>query len=268
MITTLTSATEREPSNAHGLTIVVPAYNEDRHIATTLHAVISAAQRRLPAYEIIMVDDGSRDATGRIADEIARSEDHMRVIHQKRNQGVGAAYLLGLLQAKYDYITVVPGDNAFSEAALDSVFGAFGLAPLVVSYRENMEVRAPLRRVLSIICTQLMRLVSGQTIRDAQSMFIFPVEIARSFSVQPGYGYHIESLGRLLTVCPTFVQVPATLNPRPDANSGVMRASVILLLGTTMLRLALWRIGYLFRTRSGKHPSEVERAVGRRKGDS
>jgi glycosyltransferase involved in cell wall biosynthesis len=236
-----------QKATARALTIVVPAYNEEGLIAATLDAVLRTAQRHLDAFEIIVVDDGSRDGTGRIADDFARQHGAVRVVHQVRNQGVGAAYLVGLAQARFDSITVVPGDNAFSEAALNAVFSAVGMAPLVVSYRDNMEVRKPLRRMLSVICTLMMRMVSGRTIRDAHSMFIFPVAVARQFSIQPGYGYHIESLGRLLVACPSFVEVPAILNPRPDENSGVMRPRVIWLLGMTMLRLAIWRIGTLFR---------------------
>jgi glycosyltransferase involved in cell wall biosynthesis len=246
-------------AGSRALTIVVPAYNEQSLIATALDAVLRTAQRRLDAYEIIVVDDGSRDATGRIADDFARQHDGVRVVHQETNQGVGAAYLVGLAQARFDFITVVPGDNAFSESALNAVFSAVGTAPLVVSYRDNMEVRKPLRRLLSVICTMLMRIVSGRTIRDAHSMFIFPVAIARRYTIQPGYGYHIESLGRLLVDCPSFVEVPAMLNPRPDDNSGVMRTRVIWLLGTTVLRLAVWRVGTLIRRPQFK-PAAAEKA--------
>jgi len=227
------------------LTIVVPAFNEEPRLAKTLDAVVRAAERHLDQYEIIVVDDGSRDGTGRVADRVARQNSHIQVVHWPQNRGVGAAYLSGLSIARYGAITLVPGDNAFSSDALDSVFRAVGAAPLVVSYRVNMNVRTPLRRTLSVICTAMMRLITGHSIRDAHSMFVFPVALARTLTVQPGYGYHIETLGRLLVLCPDYVEVPAPLNPNPDRNSGVMRTRVVLLLGTTMLRLALWRMGRL-----------------------
>lgn len=224
------------------LTIVVPAFNEEPRLAKTLNAVVRAAERHLNDYEIIVVDDGSRDGTGRAADAAARQNGRIQVVHWASNRGVGAAYLVGLSIARYAAITLVPGDNAFSPDALDNVFRAVGTAPLVVSYRVNMEVRTPLRRTLSVICTVMMRLITGHPIRDAHSLFIFPVPLARTIPVQPGYGYHIESLGRLLVLCSKYVEVPAALNTSPDTNSGVMRAHVVFLLGTTLLRLAFWRI--------------------------
>jgi glycosyltransferase involved in cell wall biosynthesis len=237
------SKTGDKTHSARRLTIVVPAFNEEPRLATTLDAVVRAAERHLEDYEIIVVNDGSRDATGEIADAVARQNRHVRVVHWSENRGVGAAYLAGLSLAQYGSITLVPGDNAFSSAALDNVFSAVGRAPLVVSYRVNMDVRTPVRRTLSVICTALMRLITGHRVRDAHSMFVFPVPLARTLAVQAGYGYHIESLGRLLVLCPNYVEVPAVLNPSPDLNSGVMRSRVVFLLGTTMLRLARWRIG-------------------------
>jgi hypothetical protein len=231
------------------LTIVVPAFNEERHIAETLRVVSRSAARHLTDYEIIAVDDGSRDSTGSIMDAAAKDNARIRAVHQPTNRGVGAAYLKGLDLARFDSITVVPGDNAFAEVTLDNVFQAVGTAPLIVSYRVNMDVRTPLRRTLSLICTALMRLITGHSVRDAHSMFVFPVALARTLAIQPGYGYHIESLGRLLVLCPKHIEVPAILNQQPDLNSGVMRPRVVFLLGTTMLRLIGWRILHLFAPR-------------------
>jgi hypothetical protein len=141
----------------------------------------------------------------------------------------------------------VPGDNVFAREAIHNVLAAVGRAPLIVSYRDNMHVRTLVRYALSVICTTQMRLISRRNVRDAHSMYVYPVELARTISVQPGYGYHIESLGRLLCHVPDYVEVPAPLNPRPDANSGVMKVSVVWLLGMTMMRLAAWRISTVLR---------------------
>jgi glycosyltransferase involved in cell wall biosynthesis len=234
------------------LTVIVPAFNEAAHIRQTLIVVTEAAKRLLDDYEIIVVDDGSTDGTGDIAEQFARQHPKVRVKRQTVNRGVGAAYFYGLSEARFPFLSLVPGDNVFTAAAVENVFAAVGSAPLVISYRNNMAVRRPLRRVLSILCTLLMRVITGQSVRDAHSMYVFPVDMARMIVPQPGYGYHIESLGRLLCLVSHYVQVPSPLNPRPDANSGVMRIGVVWLLGTTMLRLGAWRLAILLRRSSAE----------------
>jgi dolichol-phosphate mannosyltransferase len=224
------------------LTIVVPAFNAAAHVEATLTVVVEAAQRILDDYEVIVVDDGSTDGTGAIAEGFAAAHRKILVQRQPMNRGVGAAYWHGLNLARFPYLTLVPGDNVFTRTAVENVFGAVGLAPLVVSYRDNMHVRAPLRRTLSVVCTFLMRLITGRNIRDAHSMYVFPVELARTIPVHAGYGYHIETLGRLLCLVSTYTQVPSSINPRPDMNSGVMRFRVVAILAATMIELAGWRV--------------------------
>lgn len=228
------------------LTIVVPAYNEEKKVRKTLLEAASIARETCTDFEIIAIDDGSLDNTRTVIEEVIKEEEKIRLHSFESNRGVGAAFIAGLEMAKFPFITLVPGDNAFSTEAVENVFAAAGQAELVVSYRDNMKVRTPVRRALSTICTALMKLCTGKGIRDAHSMFIFPVDLARTLKIQNGYGYHIECLGRLLILTDTIVEVPAPLNPNPDASSGVMRFRVILVLGYTMLRLMLWHIGYLF----------------------
>jgi dolichol-phosphate mannosyltransferase len=246
-----------QPSDRR-LTIVVPAFNEADHIEKTLVTVCDVASKLLDDYEVIMVDDGSSDSTGDIAERFVAAHSKVRVKRQPSNQGVGAAYLYGLREARFPYLSLVPGDNVFTREAIENVFSVVGNAPLVISYRDNMTVRTRFRHGLSVICTTMMRLISGRSIRDAHSMYVFPVEIARTIPVQPGYGYHIESLGQLLYLVSDFVEVPSPLNPRPDANSGVMKPRVVWLLGMTMLRLASWRLSTVLRTLFRSTSTELE----------
>lgn len=228
------------------LTIIVPAYNEEKLIRKTLLETLDIAHKTCEDFEIIAIDDGSTDNTSSIIKELANNETKIRPHRFDYNRGVGAAFLAGLELAKFPLITLVPGDNAFSEEAVENVFTAAGKADLVVSYRNNMNVRTPLRHSLSIICTLLMKFCTGKAIQDAHSMYVFPVDLARTLKIQDGYGYHIECLGRLLIMTKTFVEVPAPLNPNPDASSGVMRPRVIMILGLAILRLMFWRFRKVF----------------------
>lgn len=221
---------------APGLTVIVPAWNEENRLAPTVEEAVLAAQRHLRAYEIIVVNDGSTDRTWAVAQTLAASYANVRVIHHATNRGVGAAYYTGLSLARYPNITLVPGDNAFHVSGLDAVFALVGTVEMVVSYRANPRARTLLRRLLSRCCTLGMRLVTGQPIRDAHSLYVFPVDQARQVRRNSGYGYHIETLSTLLRGGVPYAEVAVRLNPRPDSSSKVMRLGVLLRLAATMGR--------------------------------
>jgi glycosyltransferase involved in cell wall biosynthesis len=236
---------------SRNLTIVVPAFNEERKLPATVREALAEAARGLDAYEVIVVNDGSSDRTGEVADGLARESAAVRVVHQPVNRGVGAAYYAALRLARHEYITLVPGDNAFHHSGLRTLFAAVGQADLVISYRQNMQARTPLRRFLSRCCNRAMRLLTGCAIRDAHSMFVFPTAEARRLPVTDGYTYHMRALAALLRRVGSYVEVPVTLNPKPDASSGVMRMRTLLALGGTLSWLYLCRftVGLLHRHR-------------------
>jgi len=225
------------------LTIVIPAFNEQEKIGKTLEEAYVLAKEALAGFEIIVVDDGSSDRTFDTAMECAAQlGPEVRVLRQPVNRGVGAAYLLGLAEARYPFITLIPGDNAFRESGIAGVFRLVGSTEMVVSYRANMEARTPLRRQLSRIATLLVRLASGKQIRDAHSMYVFPVAEARRITVSAGYSYHLETLVRLLRRVDSYVETPVELNQKPDASSGVMKPRTIWALGVAMLKLLVLRM--------------------------
>ncbi|VTT97520.1 Glycosyl transferase, family 2 OS=Crocosphaera watsonii WH 8502 GN=CWATWH8502_1802 PE=4 SV=1: Glycos_transf_2 [Gemmataceae bacterium] len=221
---------------ATGLTVVVPAWNEERRLAVTVGEVVAAARRHLGEFEVIVVDDGSTDGTPAVARKLAAKFPCVSVVRHETNLGVGAAFHTGLTRARFPYLSLVPGDNAFHESGLDAVFALVGKVEMVVTYRANPRARTPMRRLLSVCCTRAMRLVTGRPIRDAHSLYVFPVAQARQVRRNTGYGYHIETLSTLLRGGVPFAEVPVQLNPRPDSSSKVMRLGVLARLMATMGR--------------------------------
>ncbi|MCG8562829.1 MAG: glycosyltransferase family 2 protein [Hyphomicrobiales bacterium] len=227
---------------ATGLTVVVPALNEADRLAATVEQVDEVAGQICGDYEIVIVNDGSTDRTPEIADNLAADRPHARVIHFETSQGVGAGFRAGLNAAAFEKISLVPGDNAFTRAALSNTFAAARKADMVVSYRENMETRTAIRRVLSIICTWMMRIAIGAPLRDAHSLYVWPVACARAVNAPQDYRYHLVTLAGLFRQRLTYVEVPAPLEPSADANSSVMRLSVVTSLGFAVLGLIARRL--------------------------
>lgn len=89
------------------ISVIIPAYNIESYIAVTLDSVLAQTYENL---QIIVVNDGSKDGTGRVIDEYARRDSRIQVIH-KENGGVTSARLQGLAQAKGQYVGFVDGDD-------------------------------------------------------------------------------------------------------------------------------------------------------------
>lgn len=224
------------------LSIVVPAFNEGSKLAKTLNEILEIVPM-LDDYELIVVDDGSSDNTAEVAQQFVSARPGLvTLIRHETNRGVGAAYLNGLAVARHPFLTLIPGDNAFGTEGVRRLFALVGEAEMIVSYRENPGERTFLRRWLSRLGTLLVWGVTGKRIRDAHSMYVFPVALARKLEVSSGYGYHVESLCRLLLMVSSFREVPVNLNPKPDASSGVMKRKTLMNLAWTMARLYLLRL--------------------------
>ncbi len=224
------------------LSIVVPALNEEGRLAVTVQEAIRTAQKHLDAFELIIVNDGSTDGTFEAAEQLALRFPCVSVVHFPENRGVGAAYYEGLRLARFPYLTLIPGDNAFRQSGLEAMFPLVGRHEMIISYRANPRARTPLRLLLSRCCTTAMRMLTGCPIRDAHSLYVFPVAKARQTPRNAGYGYHIETLAALLRGGLSYAEVPVLLNPRPDSSSKVMRPGVLLRLMATMTRLYLNRL--------------------------
>jgi dolichol-phosphate mannosyltransferase len=115
------------------LSVIMPVYNEEGAIAAAVNEVKEHVLALIPASELVVVDDGSRDGTGRLLDDAAATDPRIKVIHQP-NGGHGAALLTGLKASSGEYIFLIDSDrqipldnfrSAWSEvlAGRDAVFG-------------------------------------------------------------------------------------------------------------------------------------------------
>ena len=102
-----------------GLSMFFPAYNDAGTIASLVIQAVQVAGRLTDDFEVLVIDDGSRDATGSIADELARQYPQVRVIHHPQNRGYGGALRTGFASARKDLIAYTDGDAQYDPSELD-----------------------------------------------------------------------------------------------------------------------------------------------------
>jgi glycosyltransferase involved in cell wall biosynthesis len=119
------------------LSIFMPAFNEEGNIATTLIDATRAAKVVTDDYEIIVVNDGSRDNTAEIVRELSRSDSHLRLINHSVNQGYGGAVKTGLAKCRKEWIFFTDSDGQFHYDELGKFVAATSNYDLVMGYRKK-----------------------------------------------------------------------------------------------------------------------------------
>src|SRR5262249_55858038 len=101
------------------LTIFFPCYNEEANVENTTLAALAAGRKVTGELEIIIVNDGSKDRTGEIADGLAAEHPCVRAVHNNPNRGYGGALRRGFKEATKEWVFYTDGDGQFDLSELE-----------------------------------------------------------------------------------------------------------------------------------------------------
>jgi glycosyltransferase involved in cell wall biosynthesis len=154
-----------------GLSVFFPAYNDSGTIASMVIRAVQAASELTPDYEVIVVNDGSADATPQILDELARTYPHVRVVHHPKNRGYGGALQTGFRSATKEFIFYTDGDAQYDPAELVDLWAKMTPdADLVNGYKISRS--DPVHRiVIGRVYHHIVRLLFGLSVRDVDCDF-------------------------------------------------------------------------------------------------
>jgi len=222
---------------AHTISVVVPAYNEMGNLEDAVRDVVHAL-RTFDDFEVIIVNDGSQDGTGELADRLATTMDRVRVVHHEQNRGFSASYQTGLANARMAYFTFVPGDHEVASESVEEIFNAVGKADLVVPYHGTPWNRAWHRRVLTWICTTQLNILFSRKLQYFQGPAVYPTALARVLPINTtGFFFATEMLVNALLMGYSYVEVPLTHHERTYGQSKAVKTSNIINAQFTILRL-------------------------------
>ncbi len=159
------SGISRQNSVRRGVTIVIPAHNEEHGIDDGIGDVTKALAASDWDYEIIVVDDGSSDATGE------RAEQHgVKVLRLETNRGYGSALKAGIAQAKFDWVVIIDADGTYPGTEIPRMLERVPANDMVVGARIGRNVEDPrVRRPAKWILRKLAGYLAGQEIPDLNS---------------------------------------------------------------------------------------------------
>jgi glycosyltransferase involved in cell wall biosynthesis len=153
-----------------GLSFFFPALNEEDNVAPIVQEALTVLPRFADDLEITVVDDGSSDRTGAIADELARKDPRVRVLHHGTRRGYGGAVRSGLRSATKPWIFFTDGDRQFALEDLALLIEATLGADAVVGFRRKRADPAR-RRFVAWVYNRLIRLLFGGGWRDVDCAF-------------------------------------------------------------------------------------------------
>ena len=153
------------------LTIFFPAYNDAGTIASMVIQAVRVASRLTPDYEVLVINDGSSDSTGAIADELARTYPNVRVIHHPRNRGYGGALRTGFASATKALIAYTDGDAQYDPSELEILWNRLtDDADMVTGYKISRS--DPFHRVaIGRVYHHTVKLMFGLRVRDVDCDF-------------------------------------------------------------------------------------------------
>jgi dolichyl-phosphate beta-glucosyltransferase len=231
------------------ISVVIPAYNEHARIPATLDRVREYLDSAGEEYEVIVVDDGSTDATVALVEAVRESWPQLAVIALPRNQGKGAAVRAGMLQARGEH-------RLFSDADLSTPIEELprlrerlgGACQVAIASRavagSTIDVHQPGRReMMGRIYNRIVQLLVLPGLHDTQCGFKVFTARAATTCFEPlrtkGFGFDAEALVRARRQGWEIAEVPVRWSHRDDSRVSALRDSGMVILD--LVRLRFWR---------------------------
>ena len=241
--------------------VVTPTYDEAGSLAATVAAIVAAA----PDAHILVVDDASPDGTGVIADGLAAADPRVSVLHRKRKQGLGRAYVAGFrvaLDRGYDVIIEMDADGSHPASALPALVAALADDPVVGLAIGSRYVPgggladwAAGRRLLSRAGFAYARAMLRLGVRDVTAGYrAYRAHVLRDLPLDEidsrGYCFQIDMTRRTLDAGWRIVERPIEFRERTAGRSKMSKAIV----AEAMVRVTAWGIARLL-----KPPARISR---------
>jgi glycosyltransferase involved in cell wall biosynthesis len=181
------------------ISVVIPLRDEERNVAL-LHDELSRVLRALGrSYEIILVDDGSEDATYARLTEAQGRDGYVRVIRFTRNFGQTAAFAAGFALARGRLIVTLDGDLQNDPADIPALLRLAETNDVVCGWRRDRKDDFLTRHVPSVVANWLLGLVSGIRLHDnGCSLKVFRAEVVKPLKLQPGMHRYLPALASQL----------------------------------------------------------------------
>ena len=246
---------------AERVLVAIPTYNEAENVETAVRRVRAA----VPEADVLVIDDGSPDGTGDLADGLAAADPQVHVLHRTGKEGLGAAYIAGFRWAKqhgYTAVVEMDADGSHQPEELPRLLSALRGADVVLGSRwvPGGEVRNwPLsRKLLSQGGNRYTRMALGLPLHDATGGFrVYRMTVLDALPLDTiasqGYCFQVDLAWQTWRAGFRIVEVPITFVERTRGESKMSRSIVI----EALWRVTWWSLRSHRARPRGRHPASV-----------
>ncbi len=198
-----------------GLSILIPAYNEQELLAQSVAQIRAAAAEAAEDFELVIVNDGSADRTGEILDDLAAADSHIRALHHEQNRGIGGGITTAGRHAWCDRAIICPVDSPLSAAQLRAFLAASGPDTIVVGYRPRRLGYRGWQHVGSGVYHALACTLLGLRLRDVNWIHLYPTRLFSELHIEfGGIVYLAEVLAKAKRLGYRFVEIESPMAAR------------------------------------------------------
>jgi glycosyltransferase involved in cell wall biosynthesis len=203
-----------------GLSASFPAHNEEDNVEPMIADLLGALPEFAERFEVIVVDDGSRDRTFERASAVAARDPRVRVVRHEINRGYGAAVWTGLTSGTLEYAFFTDGDRQFDVHQIADLIRALPGHDVVVGYRVNRQDNA-IRIANAHAWNWLIRRLFAVPVRDVDCAFkLFDRRVLQGLTIEAGGAmFSSELLARLKSRGARIVEVPVRHLPREKGSA-------------------------------------------------
>ena len=151
--------------NPKSISIMFPLYKDKRTVKSMILKSLKILKKTKKKFEIVIVDDGCPENSGKIAQVLSKKNPKVRVYFHKKNLGYGAAVKTGLKNCRHDCIFATDGDDEYDVGDLPRMLKAFYQSDLVITYRYKKKYKTT-RIIISWIYNIILRLLFKTNFRD------------------------------------------------------------------------------------------------------
>jgi len=234
------------------LSVVIPAYNEERRLPATLSKVVRYLEDFGKPYEVLVVDDGSTDGTSEAVHTFQMSSrlgEQVRLIQSNKNYGKGSAVAIGMMMAKGAYILFTDADNSTPIEELEGFYAQRERADILIGSRyltdSRVHVKQPWYRIaIGRIANFIIQLFLVDGIKDTQCGFkMFKHQVAKdifSRSKVEGFGFDMEALTLAELLGYHIRELPVDWYNSEDSRVRPIKHTFRTLMDLMFIKLQIW----------------------------